>query len=55
MTAREWMLAGFLAVAGALIAAGAFSYDRTAGYIVSGLLVASWAWLVFADDGRPRP
>lgn len=55
MTAREWMLAGLLAVAGALVAYGIFTISTPAGFIVSGLLLAGWGWLVFGDVQPPRP
>ena len=54
MTAREWILAGFLAVAGTLIAIGVATISTAGGYIVAGVLLAAWAWLTFGDIQPPR-
>lgn len=51
MSLREWILAGFLAAAAALVVAGVASFSAGAAQIVAGVLVALWAWLVLADDG----
>lgn len=49
MTAREASFALILAVASALIAVGAFRIADSVGYIVTGVLLGVWAWLVFAE------
>jgi hypothetical protein len=50
VTQREWMLAGLLAVAGALVTRGLFVLAEALGWIGAGVLVAVWCWFVLAED-----
>lgn len=45
---REITFAVALAVAGALIATGAFLIHDAAGFVVAGVLVGAWSWLVLS-------
>lgn len=51
MALNEWMLAALLAVAGGMIANGAFIVHDALGWVVAGLVVAGIAYLTLVDDG----
>jgi hypothetical protein len=49
---RERIMAFLLAVAAGLITIGAFRCADFAGFIVAGILLGVWSWLVFGEvDG----
>lgn len=48
---RQVVFAGVLAVAGALIAVGFAQAWEPLGFIVAGILLAVWSWLILADGG----
>lgn len=49
MRVREGAFALALVISGALIIYGVSSYSRPAGFIIAGVLLAAWVWLVIAE------
>lgn len=46
---REPFVAGLYAVAGALITIGTASMSEPVGFIIAGVCVAAWTFIVFAE------
>jgi hypothetical protein len=46
---RAWILAALLALAGALVVVGVALLSEPVAWIVGGLLLAGWSWLVLAE------
>lgn len=49
---RERILAVLLAAAAGLVIVGAFQACDVAGFVVAGVLLAGWAWLIFGEVGE---
>lgn len=52
MAAREAFFAALLLVAGGLIVQGCAQIDTGVAWIVAGLLLAGWSWLIFGEVQR---
>lgn len=46
---REWILGVLLAVAAGLVIYGVALLSAAAGFVVGGVLVALWSWLLFGE------
>lgn len=55
MTAREWLFAGVLLAAGALVVGGCATVSRGLGLVVAGVLLAGWSWLILGELDGPAP
>lgn len=49
MTLREWVFAAVLAAAGVLISYGVYLMFDALGFVVGGLALGGWAWLVLSE------
>lgn len=47
------IFAALLAIAATLVAFGAAAFHEGAGFIVGGVMLAGWSWLVLGGDGSP--
>lgn len=50
MGVRAWIFAAVLLLAGGLIVAGAALVHPAAAFVVAGVLLAPWAWLVLGES-----
>lgn len=46
---REWILAVLLAVAAGFVVRGVAAFSPGAAWVVLGVLLAAWSWLVFGE------
>lgn len=49
MSVREWLFAALTFVAGVLVVVGVFRVFDAAGFMVAGVLLAVWSWLVLSE------
>lgn len=51
---REVLFAAALLVAGAFVVVGVALYLPPVAWMVGGLLLAGWSWLILSEPGRPE-
>lgn len=51
MSIREVMFAAVLAIAALAVVKGVSGFSSEAAWVIAGVLLAGWAWLVLGDVG----